>query len=122
LLDGSDPLAISRLALLEVSSAIVRRGRAAGISEQDLNTVLAELDREVSQSFDLVELTISIMARALELTRQHALRRADAIQLASAISASEANPLQELNFVRNDQELNAAAMAEGFSIIDPTQN
>src|SRR5687768_1649192 len=99
LLGGSDPLVVARLAQVEVSSAIVRRGRAAGISTQDLNVVLAELDREISDSFEVIELNDSVMRRAVELTRLRGLRAADAIQLACALSARGEAPPREVVMV-----------------------
>jgi predicted nucleic acid-binding protein len=121
LLDGSDLLILSQLAHVEVSSAIARRGQAAGMPVQDLGLVLAELDREISQSFGTIELLPPIMARAVELTRSHRLRGADAIQLACALWAAQLHSQQQLVLVGSDQELNAAASLEGLATLDPTQ-
>ena len=121
LLSGSDPLIVARLAHVEVSSAIVRRGRATGIPESDLNAVLAELDREIAESLRVIEINPLVMSRAVELTRKHGLRAADAVQLACALSAVGESPPHELTLVGSDQELNAAATAAGLSVLDPTQ-
>jgi predicted nucleic acid-binding protein len=121
LLRGSDPLVVSRLAHVEVSSAIVRRGRATGIPTQDLNAVQAELDREIAESFQVIEFATPVLARAVELTGVHGLRAADAIQLACALSALGETPPHEFTVVGSDQELNAAASAEGLSVLDPTR-
>jgi len=59
------------------------------------------------------------MARAVEFTRSHALRGADAIQLACAFSARLLEPRQEVVFVASDRELNNSALTEGFQVIDP---
>ena len=122
LLDGSDPLIISRLAHVEVSSAIVRRGRASGISATDLNDLLGELDREIGSWFEVIELSAPIMTRASALTRAHGLRAADAVQLACALVARDQAPQAELTLVGSDQELNTAASAEGLSTLDPTRS
>jgi predicted nucleic acid-binding protein len=50
LLDGSDPLIIARLTHVEVSSAIVRRGRGTGMSPDEIDTVLAAFDREIPET------------------------------------------------------------------------
>jgi predicted nucleic acid-binding protein len=121
LLAGGDPIVVARLAQVEVSSAIVRRGREAGIATADIQAVLAELDRELLNSFDVVELTAAIVARATALTRTHAIRAADAIQLACALSAREAVTPEQLVLVGSDVELNGAAGAEGLAVLDPTQ-
>ena len=120
LLNGPDPIIVARLAQVEVSSAIVRRGREGGISPADIQAVMAELDRELSDSFDVIELTAAIMARATALARVHGIRAADAIQLACALTAGQGAG-QELVLVGSDAELNGAAQTEGLRILDPTQ-
>jgi predicted nucleic acid-binding protein len=120
LLNGTEPLVISRLAHPEVAAAIVRRGRQAGISTQDQDVVLEELDREISQSFEVIELTASVMDLAVEMTRRHGLRGADAIQLACAVWTSQLHAQAEIVLVGGDLELNAAGRLEGLSIFDPT--
>jgi hypothetical protein len=122
LLDGSDRLVVSRLAEVEISVAIVRRARAARTAEGELNAVLAMLDRDIRSSFDVVEIDSSVIRLAVDLTRKHGLRAADAIQLASALSARTKAKLQELMLISTDQELNSAASAEGLSVVDPTRS
>lgn len=121
LLSGPDRSIISRLAQAEVSAAIVRRGRSTAVSDEQLNAVLTELDREIADTFTIVELDTAIMARASELTRIHSLRAADAIQLASALEARNSDPQQQLTLVGSGIELNEVAKAEGLSILDPTR-
>jgi hypothetical protein len=122
LLGGSDPLILARLAQVEVSSALTRRGRSTGTSSVDMDAVLSAVDHEITELFQVIELSTSIMTRAVELTRVHALRAADAIQLACALLAREQAPRQEFIFVGSDQELNAAARAEQIQVLDPTSS
>lgn len=119
LLGGPDPLIISQLAHLEVSSALVRRARESRISDQELQQSLHELDREVARSLETIRLDDALIASAIQLTRNHALRAADAIQLACALVARIFRPQHELIFVSADLELNAAAVAEGLRIENP---
>jgi len=121
LLGGPDPIVIARLAQVEVSAAIVRRGREGAVSAADIQAVLAELDREFSEVFDVIELTSEIMGRATALTRAHGIRAADAIQLACALTAGKRAGQKELVLVGSDAELNSAAEREGLRILDPTQ-
>src|SRR5882672_8372299 len=109
LLKGPDPIIVARLAQVEVSSAIVRRGREGAVAAADLQAALAELDREFSETFDVIELTEEIMARATSLARAHGIRAADAIQLACALIAGASAGEQELELVGSDGELNNAA-------------
>ena len=55
-------------------------------------------------------------ARALRLVRTHALRAADALQLAAALVASEERP-ESLPFVCLDDHLRDAARREGFTVL-----
>jgi predicted nucleic acid-binding protein len=119
LLNGSDSLVIAGLAQVEVTAAIVRRGRAATVSAHDIDIVLSELGREISELFEVVDLTEVVIASAVDLARRHALRGADAIQLACALSISRREPHQALIVVSSDRELNAAVSVEGLSILDP---
>jgi hypothetical protein len=121
LLNGPESIIVARLAQVEVSSAIVRRGRQGGVSIEHIQAVLTELDRELSQSFNIIELSTEILARAIALTRAHGIRAADAIQLACALAAARGAGQQELVLVGSDTELNGAADKEGLRILDPTQ-
>jgi len=120
LLEGSDRLVIARLALVEVSSALVRRARTTGVPAGELQTAIAELDDEVAESFDIVELDELVMDRAVAMARQYALRGADAIQLACALLIHEQIQQSEFLLLSSDTELNAAALAAGIKVENPT--
>jgi predicted nucleic acid-binding protein len=117
-LASPDLLVVARLAHVEVTSAIVRRGREAGVPPEAWAVALEQLDRDIAQSFGIVELSPSVLMRAVSLSRVHRLRAADAIQLACALQAREEEG-QPFTLVGSDQELNSAAAAEGFAVIDP---
>jgi predicted nucleic acid-binding protein len=119
ILRGSDPLIIAQISHLEVSSAIVRRAQQSGMSDAQILRALHELDREVSRSFEIIRADDPIIASAVTLTRSRRLRAADALQLASALAVRMRRP--QLIFVSSDLELNQSAVAEGLSVIDPTQ-
>jgi predicted nucleic acid-binding protein len=120
LIDQAEQLVIARLAHVEVAAAIVRRARGATISPSDLAQVLAVLERDVTGSFDVVELDSATMQSAVNLAQTHALRGADAIQLACATRARSSVAPRDFIMVASDQELNAAATAEGMNVVDPT--
>jgi uncharacterized protein len=121
LLDLAETLTVARLTQAEISSAIVRRGRATGLSTQEITKTLATFDRNLQESFDVVELDAPVFDRAMEMTRKHGLRAADAIQLACALMAQGDVPGRRLTVLASDRELLAAAEAEGLSILDPTR-
>jgi uncharacterized protein len=120
LMDNGERLVIARLAHVEVAAPIMRRGRAATISQSDLEAALSILERDVRDSFDLVELDSPVLERAVAMTRTHALRGADAIQLACALFARDDAAGVEFAVVGSDKELNEAAAAEDLTVLDPT--
>jgi uncharacterized protein len=119
LLRGLDPLIISQLAHLEVSSALVRRAREPQVSSQKLQQSLDEIDREVARSMEVISIDDDLIIDAVRLTRNYGLRAADAIQLASALIARTHRLPQEFIFVSADDELNSAAAAEGLHVENP---
>ena len=119
LLRGADPLIIAQLAHLEVSSAIVRRVASTQISDEVIQRMLDELDREVATSLEIIRIDDTLVANAIRLARIHRLRAADSIQLAAALVARALRVAEELILVSADLELNNAAAAEGLQIEDP---
>lgn len=121
LLDAATRIFAARLTQVEVTAALVRRSVAANLSPQTLQLTLSVFDRDLVQSFEIVELELPVFQLGIELTRKHRLRAADALQLACALFAADEIPNRALTVVGSDLELNAAALAEGLTVIDPTQ-
>jgi predicted nucleic acid-binding protein len=121
ILNGADRIFISRLAQLEVTAALTRRARAAGVPTHDIQGLLQTFDADITDAFDVVELDRRLLEDAMRLTTVHGLRAADAIQLASAVVAHAEAGAAEFYLLGSDQELNAAAAAEGLTTMDPTQ-
>jgi len=119
LLQDAERLLIARLTVVEVSSALVRRALATGVPAAELEATIADFDGDLAKSFDLVELDELVMGRAVVVARQHALRGADAIQLACALLAQEELRGFSILFLSSDAELNAAALAEGLQVENP---
>ena len=64
-----------------------------------------------------------MLADAERLAETHGLRAYDAVQLAAAADLHRdrlVHGLSRLTLISADQELNAAAMAEGIDVDDPT--
>ena len=121
LFEKAGRLVISRLAIVEVTSALVRRQRAGEMSARQFEVVFSALSADLRQRFEVVDLGGPVTTRAVDLVRAHALRAADALQLACAlIGRGERKEDSEFTFVSTDRELNAAAELEGLSILDPT--
>ena len=98
---------------MEITSALVRRSREGGISDEQRERALAVLDSDVSAML-VVELTPAIVTLAQALLRRHSLRAGDAIHLASCLHLQE--ELQdETTFIAFDDRLMAAARLEGLT-------
>lgn len=117
---SSGKLIVARLAHIEVTAALVRRGRQSGSPSQATLAALATLDADVAREFEVVEFGNSIIARSIELAKTRALRAADAMQLACALFSFNTLPAAtDFCLVSADDELNAAATAEGLQVENP---
>jgi len=120
---AANRLIVSRLAHIEVASAIIRRGRQSAGAAQAMTSALGSLESEIDSDFDVVEFTAPVTSRAMDLVRVHGLRAADAIQLACALlSSAELPAVADFYLVSADDELNDAAAAEGLHLENPNQH
>lgn len=110
---SGQPLAISRLSLIEVPSALCRRAREGDLSAGDLMLALGDLARDAEQLL-VVELDAPLTAAATALLQRHALRAGDAAQLGAAVMLRQLTGMS-VRFHGADQRLAAAAVAEGLS-------
>jgi predicted nucleic acid-binding protein len=118
--ERSDRLVVARLSHVEVTAAIVRRGREPGNTPEQIANALATFDREMQEIFEVVELGSAVISQAIDLAKARALRAADAIQLACALLSRLGSPASaEFWIVSADEELNAAASAEGLQVENP---
>jgi len=97
---------------VECASAVTRLERADRLEPADTTEALRRL-RRLADGWHLVEPSDAIKEIATRLLRVHALRAADSLQLAAAITASEQRP-PTLEFVSRDERLTLAAEREGF--------
>jgi uncharacterized protein len=119
LLESAGRTFVSRLAAVEVSSALVRRARSIKLSAENLTAALALFDADLAGSLDIIELDQPLMKQAVDVARRHGLRGADAIQLASAQFAQREVLPDTIILLSSDVELNAAAAAEGLQVENP---
>jgi hypothetical protein len=112
-LKGGD-VAVSRLSEVEVVSAFTRLAREGGLSisqrDRAMDAFLVDLG-----SWTIVEITASVTHSASRLLLRHALRSADAIQLACALMLQESAAGLDA-FVAHDDRLIEAARAEGLVV------
>ena len=101
---------------VECVSALARRERDGLIERDFMAAAVARLDL-LGAAWQEVQPSQSLRRAAIRLLRVHALRAADALQLAAAVAASEGD-LRSLVFVTLDDRLAEAAAREGFPIAE----
>lgn len=107
--------ATSRLSEVEIMSALTRRAREGDLASADADRATAALAGDLP-AFLIVELLPEVTARARSLLGRHALRAADAVQLASCLNLGE-RLAERIPFVAFDRRLRAAARAEGLRVL-----
>jgi predicted nucleic acid-binding protein len=110
----SDGVAISRLSEVEVVSALARRAREGTLSALERDRAVSAFERDLPR-FVIVELTAAVVGRARGLLQRHALRSADALQMASGLHLL-IHLGEEVPLVAFDARLLAAWKAEGHRV------
>lgn len=106
---------VSRLTEAEVSSALARRHRDGSITTSDYVTAVSALRADLGV-LHVIELTPSVVSKVHSLLRDHPLRAADALQLASCLAIG-GRLGEKLEFVCFDDRLTRAAAAEGLRTV-----
>jgi len=99
---------------IECVSALARLEREDALTEVATMSALQRLD-SLAEAWHEVQPVAVVRGAARRLLRVHALRAADALQLAAAVIAAEGVPAS-LDVVTLDERLAAAARREGFSV------
>ena len=101
----------SRLIYPEARAALAQAERMQRLTASELRTAVEDLNSLVEE-IDHLEVTASLAISAGQLAEAHSLRGYDAVHLASATIASDA----ELVLVTGDQHLGSAAKEIGISV------
>jgi predicted nucleic acid-binding protein len=99
---------------VEILSALARMLRAGQMTEVQFSQAKVEADR-MANLWQRMEPTQEIAARARNLLELHALRVADALQLAAAMEWCEGRP-RSFVFLTFDRRLQEAARLTGFNL------
>lgn len=114
---------LSEISLTEVAAALAAKHRAlGGITRKERDDALALFLSHCESEYELAAVSRSVIDRAVALTQNHKLRGYDATQLATAVAANEALSaagLSSFTFVAADDDLLAAARAEGLAAENP---
>ena len=104
---------------VECASAIARRRRAGALSAADQDSAFEVLDRLSGGWFEIQPGQL-VRSHAFRLLRVHALRAADALQLAAALvwaGSPATGPAPAAEIVTLDGRLGEAARLEGLSVL-----
>jgi uncharacterized protein len=113
-------LYLARITEVEVASALARRRGQPGLSVAQARGALGLFRQDFAQDYRIAEMTVPLLRQAALLADVHALRGYDAVQLAAALDVRLQVPT--LILVSADDELNAAATAEGLPVENPNMH
>lgn len=100
---------------VELASSIERRAREGSLNRTDRANVLRRAERMANDAHEVVDVA-AVRTRALSLLARHALRAADAAQLAAALVVADPDP-SSLTMVVLDRRLADAAAREGLGVL-----
>ena len=101
---------------VECASALSRLERAGQLDARDAALAFDRL-KQIAEGWHEIEPSEVLRENAVRFLRVHALRAADALQLAAAFIAAERRPAS-LDLVSLDERLAHAARKEGFSLTE----
>ena len=100
---------------VECASAVARLERDGALETGAARQAFERL-KQLAGSWHEVDASDTVREAAIRFLRVHALRAADALQLAAAFVAAERRP-SSLEIVTLDDRLSAAAHKEGFVVV-----
>ena len=117
-------LTISELSRVELPAALWCKHRAGELSSESAGVLAGAFEADYYGSdgdsrFTVTRVSDPVVAMAARLVARSDLRAGDAIQLASALLARQAEP-ELTTFAAFDARLRTAAAVEGFALLPPT--
>ena len=113
---------ISRIAGAEVVATLTRRGRGERWTEQQIDERIDLFYDDLRSRYRLVDASRAILSDSMDTARRHRLRGYDAVHLATAVRVNAVRVeqgAQPVVLMSSDDELNAAAQAEGLAVLNP---
>jgi predicted nucleic acid-binding protein len=110
---------------VEVVAAITRRALGGSLPSTVAALACGNFQTDWQSDYQAVELTESVIKRAVSLAETHGLRGYDAVQLAAALEVNAicvASGLPQIIFVSSDNALNRVASNEGLAVEDPNNH
>ncbi|MDA1190074.1 MAG: type II toxin-antitoxin system VapC family toxin [Candidatus Poribacteria bacterium] len=103
----------------EVISSLTRSRRRGDISQEELEALIGQFEREWDHRYRRVDVNIPVIRRAMALAKRYGLRGYDSVQLSAAIELAQD---QSITFISADENLNTAAAAERLAIENPNNH
>lgn len=119
---SSNLVYLARITAVEVVSALARKARSGGLAAAAAATAIAQFRLELPNLYRTVEISASLITKAMSLAETHTLRGYDAVQLAATLEVNSYRlvlGIPTFTLVSADIALNAAAILEGLSVDDP---
>ncbi len=116
---------IAQITIVEIAATITRREKIGSTSASDAQTALNQFEKDWKTEITIIDLSAHLVNQAVLLTRKHALRGYDAVQLATALEVQNermALGLPSLTLLSADTDLNAAAVSEGLTVDNPNNH
>lgn len=110
---------VARITGVEVVSALTRQARSGALTPTAAATALTQFRHDFTHQYHKVDITPTLLTRAMALAETHALRGYDAVQCAAAVvihTQRQALGMPPLTLVSADAALNTAAAAEGLNL------
>ena len=106
---------MSRLVVPEVASALAARTRSGQLSAEQRDALWRLFRVDLTRQYRVLQLADAVWERATQLLFRYTLRAADALHLASALTASGL-AAQPLEFWTADERQALAAREEGLAV------
>jgi len=122
---AKNEFAVAQITGVEVVSAITRRHRGNFLTTNQADKAIHRFLRDFNNLFGVIKIDDAIIRGAIHLAQTHVLRGYDAIQLSSALSLKYnllKLGLPSFIFISADDNLNAAANAEGLAVDNPNNH
>jgi predicted nucleic acid-binding protein len=106
----------------ELVSAIARKARAGEVSARSAARANSSFRQDWRDQYGVVEVSIEVADRAMDLAERHGLRGYDAVHLAAALEVQIGRRRRygaPLTFISADVSQLQAAITEGLSVEDP---
>ena len=110
---------------VEMSSAFSRKVRLGDISQSVYQNAIHQFESDFRYRYSRLRVTYAVIARAMELAKQHPLRGYDAIQLATVLELRDnLQPISSSNlvFLSADDALCQVASMESLFTENPNQH